>query len=109
MATVFEAGTASALAVGKGVFTTGNPVPRNVQFDIYFDCLGYDRDGNQNQGVGFAFASASGSKSFVDFGSTATAFASASGTLILGNVFAVVRITNIPSKYLNFLFARHLL
>jgi hypothetical protein len=86
MATVFEAGIGTSYAVGKGVFS-GTPVPRNIQFDIYFDCLGYDRDGNQNKGVGFSYASGSGEKPFVDFVATGTSYASASGTLILGNVF----------------------
>jgi len=86
MATVFEADIGTSYAVAKGVLTT-TPVERNIQFDIYFDCLGYDRDGNQNQGVGFAYASASGEKSFVDFDTTATAYASASGTYLLSTVF----------------------
>lgn len=87
MATEFEAGTAGAYAVAKGVFTTSNPVTRNIQFDIYFDCLGYDSSGNQNQGVGFAYASASGEKPFVGIDANPIAYASASGTLILSNVF----------------------
>lgn len=87
MATEFEAGTATAMAVAKGVLVL-TPGGRRPELDIIYDCLGYDRNGNPNQGVGFAYASASGEIPFIDLDATAIAYASASGTLLLGGVYA---------------------
>lgn len=87
MATTFDAGKATALAVAKGVRLL-TPVARNSDLDITYDCLGYDSDGNPNQGVPVAYATASGTIPFVDFVTTAIAYASASGTLILGSVMS---------------------
>lgn len=84
MTTLIEADIASALAVGKGVFTTGNPADRDSSLDITFNCLGYDRIGDPNQGVGFAYASADGGLPFDDVDTTAIAYGSASGSPIWG-------------------------
>jgi len=86
MATSFEAGIASALAVVKGVLSL-TPGPLNPDLDIWFNCNGYDRFGNANQGVPVAHASVEGSKAGIDVVAGAIAYAEASGAFNAGNAF----------------------
>lgn len=90
---VIEADPAVAYAVASGVLTLSSligptdTVALTHGLDITFNCNGYDANGDAYQGVGFAYALAYGEIPFVDFTTTATAYASASGAPIWGNVF----------------------
>jgi len=92
MATTFEAGTASAMAVVKAVRLT-TPAERNPDLDIVFDCLSYDQTGAYRQGVPSAYATASGSIPFVDFETTATARANISASLVTSLVVSEAVVT----------------
>jgi len=87
MATLFEAGIASAYAAAKGVMTL-TPGGLNPDLDITFYCNDYDDDGNYGRGIGFAYALAYGSKPFIGIVATATAYAQASGSTIEGGVYS---------------------
>ena len=90
MTTNIEAGVATAYCVFKGVPTQSPAAARDTTLDITFNCLtyAYDSDGvAYQQGVAIAYATISGEKPFIGIDVTATAYASASATLILGNVF----------------------
>lgn len=89
MATLLDAGVATAAAVAKGVWTTlSNAAARDTDLDIVFDCNGYDRTGDPEQGVARAVGLAYGSLTVVDFAATGTAIALASGTPVFGNAFS---------------------
>ena len=90
MATTIVAGVASAYCVFKGVPTQSPAADRNWVLDITFNCLSsaFDSDGMAYpRGVAIAYATMSGEIPFVDFTTTATAYASTSATLILGTIY----------------------
>ena len=87
MATTIQADVASAYCVFKGVPHQSPAADRDWTLDITFNCLGRDANGDAYQGVAFAYATASGGIPFVDFTTTATAYASVSDTPIWGSVY----------------------
>lgn len=80
MATEFEAGIAQTYCVAKGALTL-TPGELNPDLDITFYC------NHQNQGIGFAYAIVEGDRPFAAFTTTATAYAIASGTMVIGSVY----------------------
>jgi len=86
-AVVIDAEPGIAYAVAKGVPSHSPAAPRNTDLDIYFNCEGYDINGNARQGVGISLAVAYGSIPFIDFVATATSVAYAYGSPNWGLVY----------------------
>jgi len=86
-AVVIDAEPGIAYAAAKGVPSHSPAAPRNTDLDIYFNCEGYDINGNARQGVGISLAVAYGSIPFIDFVATATSVAYAYGSSNWGLVY----------------------
>ena len=87
-AVVIDAEPGIARVISRGIQSHSPAAPRDTSLDTFFDCEGYDIEGNARQGVGIATAIAYGSLSWkyrVD--ATAVSIAYAYGSYIEGLVY----------------------
>ena len=92
-AVVIDAEPGISYAVAKGVLSHSPAAPRDTDLDIYFDCEGYDINGNPRRGVGIVLALAYGSVPFIDFTATAVATAYAYGDYNEGSIYSGIAIS----------------